>query len=120
MAVQMEDCITVLISLFPHHEHSNRCKYDIRFEFDHSQGHRKAQKDGLCADHLNVGFGGAQPFMRDSHISKADGCLGPHQPNLVPPTVQSMQFKEMEYTFSNPQAPKEDIPQDPMKPKNIN
>jgi hypothetical protein len=68
MALQVEDVVDCLQVLYPGH--------DVVMLFDHSQGHDRQRDGALNAPALSKGFGGAQPFMRDSKMKQQD--LGPY------------------------------------------
>jgi len=59
-ALQLEDLVDCLIVLFPN--------VDFVFLFDQSSGHGKHQKDGLSANLMNRGWGGAGPIMHSTQI----------------------------------------------------
>ena len=71
MVLQLEDCIDCLKSLFP--------EYDIIFLFDHSNGHDCLQPDGLSITKICKNFGGKQPKMRDTQLTR--DCFGPFHDN---------------------------------------
>jgi hypothetical protein len=85
MILQLEDCIDVVQALYP--------EYDFAFMFDHSCGHDRKRPDGLSANNLNKGFGGAQPKMRNTVISDEDQ-LGPFLPTLTIGQTQRLVFEE--------------------------
>lgn len=64
--IQLENCMDVATVMFP------ECHHVIYF--DHSQGHKAKQKDGLDAAKLNKAFGGKQPMMRDTILDSS--CIG--------------------------------------------
>jgi len=82
MAIQLEDCVDCLKILFP--------DYDFLFLFDHSQGHNKKRVGSLQASRVNLNFGGSQPVMRDTEITK--GCLGSFAHMLDIGDIQHMNF----------------------------
>ena len=71
--VQLEDCIDCVRVLLP--------EFDHVFLFDSSSGHRKKREGGLDATHMNNGYGGAVPTMRDTIM--VEGCLGPKSPRML-------------------------------------
>lgn len=75
MILQIEDCRDVCRVLFPPHQ------FDVRFLFDHSQGHDKLRPDGLSVAKMNLQFGGVVPKQRDSDLISPDD-FGPHPRNL--------------------------------------
>jgi len=83
-ALQLEDLVDCLIVLFPN--------VDFIFLFDQSSGHGKHQKDGLSANLMNRGWGGAGPIMHSTQIESA--CLGPYPKTLKVGDVQTMTFGE--------------------------
>jgi hypothetical protein len=85
MALQFEDVVDCLKCLYP--------KFDFLFFFDHSQGHARKRDGALDANRMSKSFGGAQPRMRDSRITAAQGFLGPYSPCLNVGDVQTMVFK---------------------------
>ncbi len=58
----MPDGVDCLMVLYP--------QYDYVFLLDHSCGHDKQREDGLNAQKMGKGYGGKQPVMRDTVISK--------------------------------------------------
>ena len=61
MIVQVEDCIDCLKAI-----HGNA--YEYLFLFDHSNGHDRLSPNALSASAIQKGFGGSQPFMKNSLI----------------------------------------------------
>ena len=84
MVIQFEDCVDCLTVLYP--------QYDYVFLFDHSCGHDKQREDGLNVQKMGKSYGGKQPAMRDTVISKKDGYLGPFQPKLQVGDTQVLLF----------------------------
>ena len=85
MVLQMEDCRDILVHMFP--------DYDFIFLFDHSNGHDRLQPNGLSINRISIRFGGKQPVMRSSHITK--DLLGPYHNDsfkLQPGMEQEMFF----------------------------
>ncbi len=58
----LPDGVDCLMVLYP--------QYDYVFLFDHSCGHDKQREDGLNAQKMGKRYGGKQPVMRDTVISK--------------------------------------------------
>ena len=86
MAVQMEDCVDCLVTLYP--------EYDFLFLFDHSCGHDRQRPDGLNAQRVNKSFGGGVPKMRNTTIESKD-YLDPYKPTMLAiGDVQSMVFTD--------------------------
>jgi hypothetical protein len=84
MVLQLEDCADCLKAVHPH--------LQFVFLFDHSSGHSKKRRGGLDASHMNYGFGGSQPTMRNSKIDDRDGFLGPYDLILRVGMEQTMRF----------------------------
>ncbi len=84
MVIQFEDCMDCLMVLYP--------QYDYVFLFNHSCGHDKQWEDGLNVQKMGKSYGGKQPAMRDTVISKKDGYLGPFQPKLQVGDTQVLYF----------------------------
>jgi hypothetical protein len=84
MSLQFEDVVDCLLVLYP--------DFDFVFLFDHSQGHGRKRDGALNAMHMSRTYGGAQPIMRDSIITKTEGFLGPHLPKLSCGDTQFMVF----------------------------
>ena len=85
MMTQLEDCVDALQTMYP--------EFDHVFLFNHSNGHDRLQPDGLSINKIGIRFGGTQPMMRSSKITK--DLLGPfHTPisKLQPGMEQMMQF----------------------------
>jgi hypothetical protein len=61
--------------------------------FDHSCGHDRKRPDGLSANNLNKGFGGAQNKMRDTVMQDAEH-LGNYSPTLTVGQTQRLVFTE--------------------------
>jgi hypothetical protein len=68
MVVQTEDCIDVMMVLYP--------SYDYLFLFDHSCGHDKQRDDGLNVENMSKSYGGKQCMIRPILIKEETGCLG--------------------------------------------
>ena len=85
ISLQFEDAVDCLQVRYP--------DYDFVFLFDHSQGHGRKRDGALNAMHMSRTYGGAQPIMRDSIITKTEGFLGPHLPKLSCGDTQFMVFK---------------------------
>jgi hypothetical protein len=83
MVLQLEDCIDVVQALYP--------MYDFVFMFDHSCGHDRKRPDGLGANDLNKGFGGAKPKMRDTKIVEPEQ-IGIHTRMLSVRQTQRLVF----------------------------
>jgi hypothetical protein len=97
MAVQLDDIMDCMEYLHPD------CQ--LAFELDRSSGHMKFDENALVASHLNVNFGGKQPIMRDSIISR-DVKLGEGS-KLHHGDVQRMYFTDDDDPpFYQPAAPK--------------
>ena len=86
MIVQVEDCIDCLKAI-----HGNA--YEYLFLFDHSNGHDRLSPDALSASAIRKGFGGSQPFMKNSVIED-ESYLGPfdHPTKLKVGDIQTMSF----------------------------
>lgn len=75
MVLQLEVCIDCLNVL-------DGNQYDYSFLFDHSSGHDKQRPDGLSATKMSKNFGGSQPRMRESKMTK-ETLFGPYQDLLM-------------------------------------
>lgn len=84
MSIQMEDCVDCLKVLYP--------QFDLHFLFDHSCGHDRQRPDGLNANKMSKGYGGAQPQMRSTIIENED-FLGPFPSTLSVGDIQYMSFQ---------------------------
>ncbi len=87
MVLQLEDCIDVLMCLYP--------QYDVLFMFDHSCSHDQQRKDGLNVKNMSKNYGGKQSKVRTSLMKQEKGYLGQFPRILNPGDVQSMVFLEM-------------------------
>ena len=83
MVLQFEDCVDVLMVLYPENEYM--------FLFDHSCGHDRKRPDGLCVNSMRKGFGGKQSVMRESKIESAE-YLGQFSGLLSVGASQTMNF----------------------------
>jgi hypothetical protein len=100
MVLQIEDCVDYIQHKYKH------CL--LVFFFDHSSGHDKTKEDGLNAARMSVGWGGAQPKMRTSVLTKK--CIGPHNPKVSVGEEYSHIFLESDMgPWYEPSAPKYDI-----------
>ena len=85
MILQLEDCIDVLKVAFP--------GFQYLLIFDHSNGHDRMRPNGLNINKINLRFGGRQPVMRESKLTKNEfGPFHDHTYTLQPGMDQSMQF----------------------------
>jgi hypothetical protein len=64
MVLQFEDCVDVLMVLYPENEYM--------FHFDHSCDHDRKRPDGLCVNSMRKRFGGKQSVMRESKIESTE------------------------------------------------
>jgi len=71
MVLHFEDVVDCLITLYP--------QYDYLFLFDHSCGHDKQREDGLNVQKMSKLYGGKQPIMRNTVLTKEEGFLGPYR-----------------------------------------
>ena len=85
MVLQLEDCMDILKHSLP--------QFDILFLLDHSNGHDKMKPDGLNINKINARFGGSQPKMHNTQLTKE--CFGPYhneQYQLQVGSIQCMVF----------------------------
>ena len=85
MVLHFEDVVDCLITLYP--------QYDYLFLFDHSCGHDKQREDGLNVQKMSKLYGGKQPIMRDTVLTKEEGFLGPYQRKLLVGETQHLYFR---------------------------
>ena len=88
MVIQTEDYLDILKALYP--------QYDYKTLFDHSCGHDRQREDGLNKNKLGKGWGGANPKLRSSEITREEGYLGQfnHAKKLKVGETQSMVFAD--------------------------
>jgi hypothetical protein len=65
MVLHFEDVVDCLITLYP--------QYDYLFLFDHSCGHDKQREDGLNVQKMSKLYGGKQPIMCNTVLTKEEG-----------------------------------------------
>ena len=88
MVLQLEDIMDVLHYFFED-------KYQFVFLFDHSNGHDRLQPNGLSCTKIRKNWGGKQPIMRDTALTRHE--IGPFNEkcmNLAPGHMQSMYFSD--------------------------
>jgi len=84
MLLHFEDVVDCLTVFFP--------QYDYLFFFDHSCGHDKQREDGLNMSKMSKLYGGKQPRMWNTVITKEQGFLGPYGAKLNVGDTQRMYF----------------------------
>jgi len=93
-AIQLEDAVDMFYTLFSVE------KYELVFELDHSQAHKRFADDAHVPKNFNMHPGGAVPFVRN--IIVGQDSVGPyqHEDRIYPGSI-------IHHTFSpNDKAPK--------------
>jgi len=87
-ALQLEDVADFFYTLF-----SNK-QYQIIFELDHSQCHKRFMKNAHVVKHFNLGPGGSVPIVRDICVGK--DSIGPyhHQDMWTPGEIVSHVYND--------------------------
>jgi hypothetical protein len=83
MHLQLEDCVDVIQALY--------LQFDFVFMVNHSCGHDRKRPDGLSANEIRKGFGGAQAKMRSTKILHEEQ-LGSYDRLLAVNDTQIMVF----------------------------
>ena len=68
-AMPLEDCVDFFFALFSYDS------YQLVFELDHSQAHKRFADNARIIKHFNLKPSGSTPFVRD--IAVASAYLGP-------------------------------------------